>query len=440
MLKYFIILFTSFLSILSKINSIIVLPFEVKSKKTSNIYENKQYYLTTEYEIGEPPQKINSELTFDESYFTVSNESKYVIPSFNITLSKTINESSPNIWTNSQISRKFCKDTVYFYTDLQCKKKTKFDSMSFLFVFDKNDKNKLYSSKIGLQTCQNYSKDFMLIYILNSMKIINNYCWSLKFNNLNKGLLIIGKPHEYDPKNYDIKDLTNIKNNVENTKNIYWSLKFTGMKIKTELLNENINARIEPNNIGIIVTYKQLYIIEKNFFIKYEEANVCEKEVVFTGNYSYYQIKCIKGFFTKKDINKFPIVSFYNNLLNYSFEFEGEDLFTEEGNKIVFQIIAEIGPTREWIIGRVFMLKYQLIFDEKNQLISFYSKKNKINNFGMFKWVVLVFCIIVFIFVAFVFYRKINMKRKQKANELEDNFSYIPHNQQNKLYEGSEAN
>ena len=126
----------------------------------------------------------------------------------------------------------------------------------------------------------------------------------------------------------------------------------------------------------------------------------------------------------------------HNIAFNYSFVLNGKELFTEEDDKIEFQILIEIASSKtEWKLGRIFLLKYQIVFDDDNSLIGFYKPNIKENNnigeeigIIILKLFMLCLAIIVFLFLAFLFYKKISLltKRKKMANELEDDFMYVP--------------
>ena len=109
----------------------------------------------------------------------------------------------------------------------------------------------------------------------------------------------------------------------------------------------------------------------------------------------------------------------------------------ETEDKYELGILSEIGySSTEWKLGRVFLKKYQIIFDDDNGLIGFYRSVNNIEEekkSGMstaLKIVILVFVSCVFLFLSFLIYKKINSlsKRKKFANELEDDFMYISKN------------
>lgn len=85
--------------------------------------------------------------------------------------------------------------------------------------------------------------------------------------------------------------------------------------------------------------------------------------------------------FTSRDIDQFPSLNLHNIVFNYSFVLNGKELFTEEDDKIEFQILIEIASSKtEWKLGRIFLLKYQIVFDDDNSLIGFYKPNIKENN------------------------------------------------------------
>ena len=86
-----------------------------------------------------------------------------------------------------------------------------------------------------------------------------------------------------------------------------------------------------------------------------------------------------------------------------------------------------------WFIGRIFLYKYQLIFNEDNKLIGFYTakkelkeKEEKTNNF--FKISLIIIISIFCLFLSFIIYKRIKFmvikNSKKNAKELEEDFSY----------------
>ena len=81
--------------------------------------------------------------------------------------------------------------------------------------------------------------------------------------------------------------------------------------------------------------------------------------------------------------------------------------------------------------GRLFLYKYQLIFNEDNKLIGFYTgkKENNISKMNIaFKICLIIFIFLFCLFLFFVFYKKIKIillkNSKKNALELEEDFTY----------------
>ena len=421
------------LNIIPIIN-IIVLPFEIKTKPKQNLDDVKEYYIYSTIDMGEPSQKINCEINFDISDYFMTYTPKNVEPTFNSSLSKTFVQTSKNRISSSSFRGGFwASDNFYFYTDLNCKNKEKFESVNVVYP---PEENRLTACEIGLQSSHSFGKYQNIIHILKSKQITNNYIWTMKFNNLNNGIIIIGAaPHEYDRVRYNESELKYV-NTFSDSDKLYWCLYFKYDPVNNFTLSKNIKVRITPKILGIVATYYYLTVVEELYFKKYYEKKVCEKKIFSFGNSNYFKITCSKDDFTSHDIDQFPSLNLHNIAFNYSFVLNGKELFTEEDDKIEFQIIIEIGSAKtEWKLGRIFLLKYQIVFDDDNSLIGFYKPNIKENNnngdtIGMIilKVFILFFVVSVFLFLVFLFYKKISFltKRKKMANELEDDFMYVP--------------
>ena len=150
----------------------------------------------------------------------------------------------------------------------------------------------------------------------------------------------------------------------------------------------------------------------------------------------FYKIQCDKNKFNINDIKLFPSLKFMSITLNYTFIFEGKDLFMENNEKYIFQIY--ISDIKYWILGRIFLYKYQLIFNEDNKLIGFYtdmnaSNSNNRNGLIFFEIIIIIIVSIFSLFLLFILYKKIRLinKRKNYANELEEDFSYKKNDNEN---------
>ena len=159
------------------------------------------------------------------------------------------------------------------------------------------------------------------------------------------------------------------------------------------------------------------------------------------------------GYYCKNNINikSMKKIQFFNKDYNYTFELNPNELFIKNNNYYFFLIYFDHFFTNNWILGKPFLKKYQLTFDMDGRTIGFYTNINKngkdiYDNIydkktSKFTTIALIFCILIIIgLVAFIFFylRKRQLK-KRNANELDDDFSYIPKNDKiTKLINGIE--
>ena len=109
-----------------------------------------------------------------------------------------------------------------------------------------------------------------------------------------------------------------------------------------------------------------------------------------------------------------------NFTLNYN------DLFYKFENKYYFLIVFYQNKRNyNWIFGSPFFKKYQMIFDKDKKIISIYEKDD--NHNISFAYIIIFILIVIIIFLVFyiVFYLFKN-KRKLRANEIDENFEYLP--------------
>ena len=426
------IFFLIFLLNVKKIQVLIVLPFNLKTK-SEKIDEFFSKYLETKFEMGEPPQNIEAEINFQESDFHLSYTRKYLSLSYNKSLSNTyINTTQYRISTNNFVSGCRANETFYFFEDENLSNKIKYKNIPF---FMSTNMNQLFCAILGFELSGKGLRGF--IASLKSGKAINSYTWTLKFNSIDEGLLIIGdEPHIYD-NIYDENKLKYTK--IYMYKYLFsWSFSFSSV-INGELIDKNyLIGIIRPDIKGLIAPKEYLENVEKLFLNEYLNKNICKKIEIYEKNISnndfydtqkmaFYKIECDKKLFSLKDINNYPVLKFINIPLNYSFTFYGKDLFEEEKDNFILQIY--ISDIKYWYIGRLFLYKYQLIFNEDNKLIGFYTGlKNNSNeeNSNIIKIILVIFFSLCFILLFLILYKKIRMlnKKRKYANELEDDFSY----------------
>jgi hypothetical protein len=262
-----------------------------------------------------------------------------------------------------------------------------------------------------------YGGDGSFIYQAKKMANFDNYAFMLKYDNDDKGELIIGSyPHLYDNK-YNEKDLFyqragKINNNVD------WVIEFDMIKYDNKTI-ERIN-----NKCLIQIEYALIHapFNVKNYFIDNYFKNQCNQEFLIRKN--IIMINCDKKF----DISTFKNLSFISKDIDYEFVFTYKDLFIENGSKYIFSIIFDMklnDKDNTWILGKTFMKKYQLIYDLDRKIIGLYKgNSSKGFNFYILFLIILILVIIGLIYYIFFY---IKTPRKIRANELEDdNYLYLP--------------
>ena len=134
-----------------------------------------------------------------------------------------------------------------------------------------------------------------------------------------------------------------------------------------------------------------------------------------------------------------PSIKLFSKDLNYTFEITKDDLFKINKDYIYINILFDYGKNY-WILGKPISLKYPFVFNQDTKKIGLYRNynKNKIINKQKdsyyYKKFMKIFLIIIFglslIFIGFILGKKIyQMKRKKRANELNDSYEYINENE-----------
>lgn len=436
------------------LSEIIKIPFGIiNTEKDSESYHligkllfNKLYINLT---IGTPPKKIKvylrkdsyalyiSEKNFNKSY-SDSYKSNNILETFFL-----------DIYTTGYISKEIIR-----IGDYQNNNNTQLD-----FVLAVSDDNSL--GALGLKVPHNFPEGmYSFIHSLKNNSIISSYTWTLKYYSNKKlidsindkdtpiGELIIGgEPHEYEENKakYPSNEYLFVEAPIHSYK-YYWDLTIKSIYIisdsKIEMSNNNykkdeVSLKAESSIIfGTKVYYDLIY---SHFFKKYGYATnkICEeKKVPNKSNFNYIECSNNKELF---DIKKFPNIYFESYELNKTFELTHEDLFVldEETNKYIFLIVFPnnyVGT--EWGLGIPFLRKYQFTFNEDKKVIGFYNDENKINinnNDGkdkkiglyiLFGFLFLLFCGLLITLGMFIHKYFYGEKRKKKANELDDDFTY----------------
>ena len=346
------------------------------------------------------------------------------------------------------------KETIYLYKDLNLSIIEKIDDFPFLI---KESTLKYYDKGcvlLGiLYRTDNQTRKINFLEKLKERELINNYVWTFKYTNENEGFFIIGEePHKYDPDNYNESNYLITKPIVG--KHIYgWLFTLEKVYIGESLFPKSINGRISFSNNYILSDELYNQTIYKQYFKEYSDKKICFYKSVSFGHSYYY---CEKDKFTFQDMKKFPTLKMLNLQLEMNFTFTGEELFYEGKDYYYFKINFMKDSQGGWILGQLFLRKYQLAFDNDGKTIGYYNnfripnkdeeeekgERNLIDsNYKIYLYILIPLTVIVLAAIIFVLTKLecCNKKRKKKVNELidEDNEDYFNINSDNK---GSKEN
>ena len=149
------------------------------------------------------------------------------------------------------------------------------------------------------------------------------------------------------------------------------------------------------------------------FFKKYLDEGISNKKThkkkedyhIFFHYFCYIKNK------NKRDefFNNFPSLTFYQKEMNYNFTLDYTVLFTiiPDGYRILFNI-KSYSDSKQWVFGKPFFKKYQLIFDLDSKIISYYIIDNleKMSNFFEKEKTkkVIINILIIFAFIIGIFF------------------------------------
>ena len=366
-------------------------------------------------------------------------------------------------------------DAFYFYNDTKLEEQIMVNNTGFLYLYEPEPYNQEKNESINIcgrlglaiQSTDAYTSELNLVKMLKKADIIQDYDFSLYFLNDTEGLLIIGeKPHITLP---DILKEEKLKiKYVEPGKygGIVWGINFKNVYYKfngeEKYLEEVKRGYFSTEYSYIIGTEAYKRSIEENFFGDYLKKNICYY-VRFKRDLRNLLI-CNKtdGF----SPDKFPTLYFASVEYNYTFELKKEDLFLEKQDKYIFLIIFRENEHDQFTFGSLFFKKYFLTFNQMAKTIGVYitnksdpdvdpdaetdgKNGNGENGSNNTLKIVLIGVGIVLLFavggvlLAMVIYKK---KRKQRKNELDDNYDYdskeenIINNEEENLNNGEKDN
>ena len=410
-----------------KVNSIIVLPFEITGINHTNtnysinnlIYDLFYRDIYTNLYVGTPPQEMltlirpDNQTLFFNSKDCNRKKLSFIKDDSNLITKKSFNGGESNSFykldtittINNDLNTKeknyLYSDTISFYdsnclhnlnNNQKCKTKITVDKFNFMVEIS-------YTSQLCGRLGMGYSKFTQMHFVkqLKKKKGISNYLMTLQFLEDEKGYLILGGyPHEYEANSkYDSNNLVTINTGSKGNIILPWSVSFIRTYLKLDETNEILVQKYAlcylVFNFGLIKgTEKYKNLILQYFFQDLINKDICKMELTektifdrkassINSNGTFTMFICNKKLFTNNYIKKFPPFKLKHDTFGYIFELTYEDLFKEINDKYYFLIIFPEDHALQWIFGIPFLKKYQFIYDYDSYTIGYYPIYNEKN-------------------------------------------------------------
>ena len=496
-LIFFILNYLYFLYLSYEVEPYLLFPIK-KIKINPNNINNKNSDITSEIlnilisnniylslKVGSSNTTVNSFLSFSQSFLTLGPEKCLIEDedenededNYNIRNSNSFNFIS-NISLISVDKRQNEKafhfeEKIIYFNDT---KEIIINNMN-CFSYINNDiiKCSIFGLNLNKEKTQ---QNLFKILLENNKKNIKQSYLSIIFNNnsniLNQdhpnnnnyeGEILLGiPPHEYYNNSFNKKDLIEINTQCSRDY-LSWILRFDSVYIQ----NKN-------NSIQNFHFYKlDYYDLEYYHGVFYPEINIIyvPNDIFnyYANNYfnKYLNKECLKRgrplynkYITKnifkrthlfvycdktkiKDLSKFydefPSLNLKNVFLKETFYIDGKELFVEDNNYLYFILLPELKKNNKFLLGKIFMQKYQFTFNYDTKTIGYYNKnisrsnnikkddtRNKDKIYSDFKYEYILIIIIIMILILFIvgiiyFVNCLNKNNKKENQALE--LSYV---------------
>lgn len=440
------------------ISPFIILPFNTYEYK--NDYSQQELNITSFFnsfftneiyskvEIGNPKEEVPIKITSNSHGLEIgylcdnifdSKESKYSNKSLSF-----YRESNGLITYHQYEGGYYAKDSFSFYKDLEQNNKNKItiNNISFIYM-PKYSLNKTNNDKVcgimGLSLkYNNYCEEQRnIITNLNKLNILHNYAYSIHYKKNNEGYILLGEElHNVIPDLFNEENLRRANALSDGYDSMEWKTEFMQIYfydkgVKTKMTEaKKAKFAIEINYIVGTNNYKNN--IEKSFFQKYLENNICYYEKISGKRYS--ALICNKN--SSFNINSFPTLFFFHRIFNYTFEFTKDELFLEKNNKYIFLVFFSDYNINYFVLGKIFLKKYILVFNQDTKTIGFYNSelKNGKNNgkISIFLIILGIIFIIICSIISFYLAKKIyEQTRKKRLNEINEQYEYNSYENKN---------
>ena len=410
------------ISILSNINSIIVIPFKISTISEIQINPDynssnflQDYFFRDIYAniiTGIPSKNILALLDMKSHIFQFENnflkrksideiidpDKKLSKETYDTKKSLSFRNISNYHYSNRELkSASLCSETFLLYEDLDMEKTTPIKDLEFI-IDDGLDNDKLHI-RLGLNKplTKEYQGPPHFIQSLLDVGAITDQTWTINFLSKTDGLFILGAdPHTYQDAKKDKKYQRQYYFKTHSLSGIEYHDPLSIPAQKIYLKNQNGKEVVIEENKGCYFNYNYGFIIGtkeyreyilKNFFDELINLNICSYDLShFTDendlSYNYYVISCDKYKFKlndydKKYYDKFPSINFFVFDYNYNFELTKEDLFVEINNRLYFMVIFEKilfdhSDLSFWNLGLPFLQKYEFVLNYDKHHIGFY--------------------------------------------------------------------
>ena len=385
--------------------------------------------------LGTPLKELKVGITFKSKSLAILGSNIKDKNIFDETKSSSYNSISKLFCYESQILDANISEEYIYLNNINKNEKIKFVLITELGEESliRNPYEPIYfSGYIGLAINKQFENDFpdsLPLYLNENCKDKYSSAFFVKFNikepgNYNGKLVLNGYPHEYDKKNYNIKQYKSTR--IQSINNINdWCISIDNAYYGKNSIIQN-NYIIFSIEFGIILAPNDfMKHLSDNYFEKYSDKCEYKTLKLMYDDYKYYV--CSKGI----DITKMQNISFELKENNFNFTLDYKDLFYEYNNKYYFLISTRTSSSslHDFIIGSVLMKKYDFVFDKFKSNIGFYDLSIKVddekNYFIIFIMVISALSLLIILLIIYFVWKYFNKPRNSRKNELNDDYNYI---------------
>ena len=452
-MRNIILLYISLLLLIFKrFQCYLVYPLKTVEEMNNNIESLLSFNSTyTLLEMGTPPQEVYFYFDLSHYQINITDVGCNNLNTYDKLKSKSFNKGFElELHEQDNRTKNLVLETLYFYSDLNLTKKLKIVEYPFYYSSDIERNDTILCGNIGLsilqyglynfesETVKEYTDklkqygagkydDFSFLHYNNQDLLITGVFLQTAFPDILKGIENIIWVHPATRRDLSIYwEIT--------MKDIYYNDVHSGL-VRCEL-NPLFELILGINDFKNNIT--------NSYFKSYIDKGICSMKE----HKGFHVFECDADKYTSNDIKKFPAIYIANTAAEHLFELKSEELFIKIGNKWYFKIVflVENLEVERWILGRIFLRKYPVLFSPNGRLIGFYIKPNKgkivkdpekekeieteseqinSNNKNTVFYVIIVIIALIFTGVGLFIGKKIFYPRKKRANELlDDNYQY----------------